>query len=252
MTDNVRSFALASSCAAFVGVPCLGALFGRGEQTARYDTVITPPDYAFAVWGPIFAGCIASTVAQCLPAGRGDPMSRRTGWPLVGAYAVNTAWSLAAQSGRFEFTPGLLPVATAFAALAYGRAQSVPPSARPGRAQRVRSLSGPAALTPASTGLLLGWTALASTVNLAAGAVAAGVGKNDSRLVAASTAAVLLASAAVAGGVARTQRGALPLALASMWGLATTALTRSRPKVVRWAAAAGSATIATAAAASRS
>src|SRR5688572_11219951 len=101
MTDTVRTVALASSCVAFVAVPCLGALLGRGEQTQRYDTVITPPDYAFAVWAPIFAGCAASTVAQCLPGGRGDPMSRRTGWPLTGAYAVNAAWSLAAQADRF-------------------------------------------------------------------------------------------------------------------------------------------------------
>ncbi|MCM4077599.1 hypothetical protein [Paractinoplanes hotanensis] len=239
MTDTVRAVALASSCAAFVAVPCLGALLGRGEQTQRYDTVITPPDYAFAVWAPIFAGCAASTVAQCLPGGRGDPMSRRTGWPLAGAYAVNAAWSLAAQTDRFGLTPLLLPVATAFTAAAYGRAQ------------RVHSTSAPSTVTPASTGLLLGWTALASTVNLAAGAVAAGVKKSDSRLVGASTAAVLLASAAVAGGVARSRRGAFPLGLASAWGLATTALTRSRPAAVRLAAAAGSAAIATAAAAGR-
>jgi len=127
----------------------------------------------------------------------------------------------------------------AVAATAYARAQRVPSP-------------GPAAITPASTGLLLGWTALASTVNLAAGAVAAGVGKRDSRLVAASTAALVLASAAVAGGVARTRRGALPLALASAWGLATTALDRARPAAVRWAAAAGSAGIAAAAATTRS
>ncbi|MGK5685336.1 hypothetical protein [Actinoplanes sp. URMC 104] len=61
--DLIRSLALASSCTAFVAVPTLGAVLGEGEQTERYDTVITPPDYAFAVWGPIFAGCVASTVA---------------------------------------------------------------------------------------------------------------------------------------------------------------------------------------------
>ncbi|WP_250035515.1 hypothetical protein [Paractinoplanes maris] len=230
MTDNLRSVALASSCAAFVAVPCLGALLGRGEQTQRYDTVITPPDYAFAVWGPIFAGCAASTVVQCLPGGRGDPMSRRTGWPLAGAYAANAVWSVAAQSGRFGLTPVLLPVATAFAAVAYGRAQRV-------------ALAGRASLTPASTGLLLGWTALASTVNLAAGVVASGVRKSDPRLVSASTAGVLVASAAVAGEVARSRRGRVPLALASAWGLATTALMRSRPLGVRVVAAGGTAAV---------
>jgi hypothetical protein len=94
-----------------VAVPTLGALLGEGEQTRRYDTVITPPDYAFAVWGPIFAGCVASTVGQCLPSGRSRPASRRAGWPLAGAYALNAAWSLAAQRDRFAVTPILLPLA---------------------------------------------------------------------------------------------------------------------------------------------
>ena len=124
--DGFRSLTLAGACAAFVGVPTLGAVLGGGEQTRRYDGVITPPDYAFAIWAPIFAGCVASTIAQCRPAGRADPVSRRTGWPLIGAYAVNTAWSLAAQSGRFGLTPYLLPVATAFAATAHARLQRLP------------------------------------------------------------------------------------------------------------------------------
>ncbi|MBM2619895.1 hypothetical protein JIG36_30725 [Actinoplanes sp. LDG1-06] len=225
--DRARSLALASSCAAFVAVPCLGALLGRGEQTDRYDTVITPPDYAFAVWGPIFASCATSTVGQCLPGGRGDPVSRRTGWPLAGAYAVNAAWSVAAQTDRFSLTPYLLPVATAFAAAAHGRVQ------------RVSGASGWAAATPVSTGLLLGWTALASVVNVAAGAVASGAPKSSPRNVAASTAALIAASTAVSASVVRSRRGGVPFALTAAWGLATTALSRGRPRAVRLAAAAG-------------
>ncbi|MEU4428361.1 hypothetical protein AB0F81_47735, partial [Actinoplanes sp. NPDC024001] len=102
--DTKRTLALAGACTAFLAVPNLGALLGRGEQTDRYDTAITPPDYAFAVWAPIFAGCAASTLGQCLPAGRGDPVSRRTGWPLAGAYAVNAAWSL--ERGGHRRRPG--------------------------------------------------------------------------------------------------------------------------------------------------
>ncbi|MBL7259033.1 hypothetical protein [Paractinoplanes lichenicola] len=225
--DSARTIALASSCAAFVAVPCLGALLGKGERTDRYDTVITPPDYAFAVWGPIFAGCVASTVAQCRR--QDDPMSRRTGWPLAGAYAVNTAWSVAAQSERFKLTPVLLPVATAFAAVAHGRAQGA---------------ESQAVATPVSTGLLLGWTALASTVNLVAGAVAAGTPKMSPKLVAASTAGLVAASAVVAASVARSRRGAVPFAVTAAWGLATTALSRRRPRGVRVAAGAGAMAVA--------
>ena len=126
--DASRTLALAGACASFVAVPNLGAILGQGEQTDAYDTAITPPAYAFVVWAPIFAGCVASTAGQCLPAGRNDPMSRRTGWPLAGAYALNAAWSLAAQTGRFAYTPYLLPAAAALAATAHVRLQPLPPS----------------------------------------------------------------------------------------------------------------------------
>lgn len=117
-SDRLRSVVLAASCAAFVAVPNIGALVGRGERTDRYDTVITPPPYAFAVWAPIFTACAADTVAQCTTAGRERASSRRTGWPLAAAYVANTAWSLAAQTDRFRYTPLLLLTATASAALA--------------------------------------------------------------------------------------------------------------------------------------
>jgi hypothetical protein len=225
--DTSRSVALAGACAAFVAVPNLGALLGKGERTERYDTAVTPPDYAFAIWAPIFAGCVASTVGQCLPAGRDDPVSRRTGWPLAGAYAVNAVWSLAAQSDRFAVTPYLLPVAAALAATAHVRLQQAPPA------------SGLIAVTPVSTGLLLGWTSVASAVNV----VAARADRNTPRVVRAATAGLLAVSAAVAAGAARSRRGGLPLALAAGWGLGTLAGMRTRRRTVRVAAGLGAAAI---------
>jgi hypothetical protein len=225
--DRLRSFVIGGACAAFVATPTLGALFGEGERTRRYDTVITPPDYAFAVWAPIFAGCVASTVGQCLPGGRDDPVSRRTGWPLIGAYMFNTAWSVAAQRDRFELTPYLLPAATACAAVAHVRVQDVRPRTRW------------TAVTPAGTGLLLSWTALAGTVNIAAVA-----GRPGPRTVAASGAGLLAAATAVAAGVAVSRRGGTTLALGAAWGLVTLAASRSRPRGIRAAAAVGATAIA--------
>ncbi|OLT54533.1 hypothetical protein [Cellulosimicrobium sp. CUA-896] len=233
--DLIRSVALGSACTAFVTVPTLGPLVGGGEQTARYDTVITPPDYAFVIWAPIFAGCAAATVAQVRPAGRTAASSRRTGWLLAGAFATNTAWSVAAQTDRFALTPALLPVATAFAAGAHSRLQGVPPTEPATR------------VTAAATGLLLGWTAVASAVNVAAGALLLGARKTSSRTVTASTVGLLGVSAALAGAVARTRTGALPLAAGPVWALATTAATRDRPGPVRAAAAVGALAIAAAA-----
>jgi hypothetical protein len=233
--DRFRSVALGTACTAFVTVPTLGPLLGEGERTDRYDTVITPPGYAFAIWGPIFAGCAAATVAQCLPAGRADPSSRRTGWLLAGAYATNAAWSVAAQTDRFGLTPALLPLATAFAAGAHVRLQDVP-------------ATGPAArATTASTALLLGWTAVASAVNVAAGALLLGARRTSPRTVAASAVGLLGVSAALAGAVARSTKSALPLAVGPVWALATTASSVGRPRTVRAAAAVGALTIVAAA-----
>ncbi|GGN49353.1 hypothetical protein FHR83_008768 [Actinoplanes campanulatus] len=221
--DTTRSLTLAGACTTFVAVPNLGALFGKGEQTDRYGTAITPPDYAFAVWAPIFAACAVSTVGQCLPGGRRDPTSRRTGWPLAGAYAVNTVWSLAAQTGRFPLTPYLLPLATALTATAHVQLQRTPPA------------SGLVAATPASTGLLLGWTTLASAVNI----VAARPDRASPGVVTAATAGLLATSAAVAVAAALSRRGGRALALSSGWALGTLACTPARPRRVRLAAALG-------------
>ncbi|GAA0253318.1 hypothetical protein [Cryptosporangium japonicum] len=232
--DRVRSIALAGACAAFVAVPNLGALVGRGERTDRYDTVITPPSYAFVVWAPIFAGVVVATVTQVR--GRDQETSRRTGWPLTGAYLTNTAWSLAAQTDRFAATPFLLPPAAAFAGVAHARLQRL---ATPGRA------------TSVGTGLLLGWTALASAVNLAAGANLAGAGARSPRTVRSSAAGLLGVGGAVAAGVAASRHGAGAVAVTSGWGLLTTALSPARPGRVRLAAAAGFAAITTGYALSR-
>ncbi|TQS42582.1 hypothetical protein [Cryptosporangium phraense] len=223
--DGLRTVALVGACAAFVVVPNVGS----DERTERYDTVITPPDYAFAVWAPIFAGCVLSTVGQALPGGQA--VSRATGWPLAGAYALNAAWSLAAQTDRFAATPVLLPVAAGLALVAHARQQGLPAA---------RGLAG---VTPVSTGLLAGWTTLASVVNVAAGANLAGASAGSPRTVARSAAALVAVSGAVAVGVATSRRGALSLAAAAGWGLITLALTPGRPRSVRWSAAAGASAV---------
>lgn len=222
--DLPCSVALGAACAAFVAVPTLGPLLGGGEQSERYDTVITPPDWAFTIWAPIFATCAASTVEQCRRSGRRTPAGLRTAWPLATAYAVNALWSVAAQT-RFGLTPYLLPVAAGAAAVAHARLQDGPPGE--GRA------------TELSTGLLLGWTALASSVNVAA------VARPGTRV---ATAGLAVTSTALAGAVARSRRGAVPLAASAGWGLLATALSPGRPRAVRLTAAAGATGLAVSAA----
>src|SRR5690242_15580226 len=76
---------------------------GDGDDVREYDTVITPPGYAFAVWGPIFAADLATgAVAAARPEA---PVVRAAAWPLAGACALNAAWLIAVRAGRFGWTP---------------------------------------------------------------------------------------------------------------------------------------------------
>lgn len=226
--DVLRSTALSAACAAFVTVPNLGALLGEGENVERYGTVITPPDYAFAVWGPIFAGCVADTALQCRAHRRRLPSSRRTGWPLAGAYALNALWSIASQRDHFELTPLLLPAATGLTALAH---------------RRLQSLSDPAFTTDVSTGALLGWTSLASTVNIAAGAQLAGAFRSSPRTVATATAGLLGTAGALVATISTSRRGPGAIATTAGWGLLTLAATGGKPIPVRLAAGLGAAAV---------
>ncbi|SDU79758.1 hypothetical protein SAMN04488563_6060 [Jiangella alkaliphila] len=108
-------------------VPTLGPLVADTEEGAdQHDTEITPPDYAFAIWAPIFVSTAANALQRAL--NPTAPVNRRTGWWLTGAYGANAAWSIAAQSDRFRYTPFVLPVAAGFAAVAHRRAQNDRPS----------------------------------------------------------------------------------------------------------------------------
>ena len=68
--DRVRTGALLAATAAQVLVPVIGPLFGQSEiaeVSKRTKSIVTPPDWAFAVWGPIFTGSAATAVVQALP-----------------------------------------------------------------------------------------------------------------------------------------------------------------------------------------
>lgn len=229
--DLARSIALATAAAAQILAPIVGpSITGGGENVKRYTTVITPPGYAFSIWGPIYAGCTLNAIQHVLPTQAASSVNRTSGWPLAGAYAANALWIVAVQTDKFKVTPAILPVGVAFAATAYRRLQQEAPR-------------GPDRIAPESTGLLLGWMGLAAVVNVAAGAKAQGAAPRSGAAVAASAAALLGAATAIAATVKESQRGYIPLGSATVWGLATTAATRSRPAVVRLGAALGSALI---------
>jgi hypothetical protein len=131
------------------------------------------------------------------------------------------AWpsSVPAQSDRFGYTPVLLPAAGALTGVAYRRIQSVP--------------SDKESIASASTGLLLGWTGLAATVNLSASTQLLGADATSKPSVVASTLAVVGAAGTLAAVIGRSRRGYVPLAAASAWGLLTTAADARRTATAR-------------------
>ena len=214
--------ALTAACTAFVLVPNLGAVLGGGERTDRYDTTVTPPAYAFAVWGPIFAACAVDVVSRWRTPTDHPDGDAATAGPLAAAYALNSAWSVAAQTDRFALTQGLLPAAAACAALAH---------------RRVQEQAAPRPSTVTAAGLLTGWTVLASAVNVTADTVRRGAAPQGRTAAAVGLASVTVAGTASAVAVGGSRHGRTPLAAPVVWGLLTLAADRTRPRAVRTLAA---------------
>lgn len=225
--DRARTVAVGAAATAMILVPTLGPVFaGTREGAEEFDTEITPPDYAFAIWAPIFAGIAANTVQHA--AHPTAAVNRHTGWWLAGAYTANACWSIAAQSDRFRHTPFILAVAASLAATAHRKAQHDQPR-------------GAERLATHSTGLLLGWTSLASVVNAFAVqrhdtfAPTTRTGRNTARLAVAGGAVVLSSI------VAASRHGYTSIALAGTWALATSAANPQRTSRTRQVSAAAAA-----------
>ena len=230
--DRLRTGALLAAAAAQVIVPAIGPLLGQrpvGEVSKGTPSIVTPPDWAFGVWGPIFAGSAATAVAQALPGQRTEPASRRAGWWLAAAAGGNALWEWVAQSGRYRATPPILWGIVAAAGAAHVALQRVEPT-------------GQARLATGSNGMLLGWTSLAASINTAdvlLNVLDIDPDTRRGRLL--SLGLVGGAAAGVTAAVAASRRGAAAVASTTSWGLSTLAANTPRTAVraTGWAAVSG-------------
>lgn len=58
------------------------------EMYVAFPTAFSPAPYTFAIWAPIFLGCLALTVYQGLPSMRHDPRFRTLGWFVAAAFLL--------------------------------------------------------------------------------------------------------------------------------------------------------------------
>lgn len=227
--DHLRSACLGASAAAMILVPTLGpAVAGTEEGAEDFDTEITPPGYAFTIWAPIFIGVAANAIQHV--ARPATSVNRRTGWWFTGAYSANTLWSIVAQSNRFRYTPFILPVAALLALAGYHRMQH-------------EELRGTDLVAAHSSGMLLGWTSVASVVNAFAASrlgQCSATTRTGRRL---AQLAVASAAAAISAIIGNSQHGQTSLAAASGWALASNAANPQRSQHTRLINAAGTALI---------
>jgi len=96
-SDRVRAalvavMAVAQAASAPLTMRLLGSAADTGAISDANISPVTPADYAFAVWGVIYAACIALAVYQLLPRQQERTVHRLTGWWLFGAFTTSALW----------------------------------------------------------------------------------------------------------------------------------------------------------------
>lgn len=62
------------------------------SRSARLQTPVVPIEWAFAIWGVIFTGCLGFAIWQLMPANLGDPLLREIGWLAIAVFSLTVAW----------------------------------------------------------------------------------------------------------------------------------------------------------------
>lgn len=217
--DLVRQVVVVIGTFFQVVAPIFATAFGSasvGEVSEANSTLVVPADYAFVVWGPIFLLSFAFAAYQAWPAKREDPLLRRIGWWIGGAFLLNGVWEILFPASRFLLAEVVFLGVFACLFVAYRRLVSF---------SGERALSGPERwLVALPLGLLFGWVTVANFVGVATTLV--GVGLLGGGIGEALLGAALLllgglcASALILYGKIGPLQGYVAYAAAVVWGLA--------------------------------
>jgi len=128
-----------------------------GAISNRYPVLITPANYAFAIWGVIWLGLAAYAVFQALPAQRTNPTLRRIApWFLLSC-AANVIWLVLFHYNQFWLSCVAIGLLTLSLAVIYVQL---------GVGRRVVS-TAERLCTHLPFSLYLGWLCVATIVNIA-------------------------------------------------------------------------------------
>lgn len=174
-----------------------------GEVSRQNPTPVVPAGYAFSIWGPIFALCLAYAVWQALP---GVRLPGGIGWFTAGAFLLNGVWEVVFPLRLFLPAQVVLVGSLLCAGAAYVGLRGIE-----GRAGRW--------LAGLPVGLLFGWLAAATFVGLAT--TLAGLGATPGAV---AGSALLLAAGVVVAAAAGLRRvpvqGRAACGAAGLWAFA--------------------------------
>jgi hypothetical protein len=193
---------------ATTSLPALGIGEPIGSQSQVARTLITPAGWAFAIWGPLFAGSFVFALYQALPGQRGNRLVEQLRWPAAGAFAGNAIWALYVQFEGLAAVSVLIIGWTLICLLAaYRRLTIWEPSYSIGERW--------CAVLPLSA--LAAWLTVATTVNIAASLRFHGIEAGYSATIISAT--IVLVAGAIAGITLFRGRGNPAYALVLLWAL---------------------------------
>jgi hypothetical protein len=189
----------------FGGAGAFGLSVGVVAQ--EFTTVVMPAPAAFSIWGPIYALILVLAVRQALPGQLTRPVNRATGWWLVASGVFNAGWIVVFSLSQVVLAQVVIVALLVTLAVVLARLTA---HAAAGPADRFL-LHGPVAL-------YAGWVSVATVVGAAT--TGAFLGADGTGTVATVLGTlVLLATGAIASGVAARAAGAVAYAAAVVWAL---------------------------------
>jgi len=185
--------------------PPAGLNIGEIANTILTGVLITPANYAFAIWGLIYLGLIAYGIYQLRPTVHGNPTMRRVNFLLIVACLAQIAWVYLFTLRLFWFSVVamliiLLALIGAYLQLNIGREQ----------ASRQRRW-----LAHIPFSIYLGWISVATIVNIASALYISGW--DGWGISAVGWTVVMLVVGAVIGAIVAIQRADVAFTLVFIW-----------------------------------